>query len=166
MALVSATNFKFDFLRKIFLMLYSVNWSSFIVWLNLLLAWNYDWDIRQYLYVVISFSVVTSQILKIFESSLPFSLRAFIKKIKPNPTLKSGSDIKLVLSKKYISFTEHWKVRQGHCNSCLASLKLWSEVFPGKLQTTQKERFATVAVEYCSKALHLRCFWEFWIRLW
>ena len=36
LGLVSSPNFVDDFLRKMFLMLYSINWLKFIVWLPLL----------------------------------------------------------------------------------------------------------------------------------
>ena len=35
--LVSPPHFVYDFAREIFLMLYSINWKNFIVWLSLLL---------------------------------------------------------------------------------------------------------------------------------
>ena len=35
--IVSPPHFVYDFSRKIFLMLYSINWPNFIVWLSLLL---------------------------------------------------------------------------------------------------------------------------------
>ena len=37
LGLVSAPYFVYDFLRKMFLMLYSIYWPNFIVWLHLLL---------------------------------------------------------------------------------------------------------------------------------
>ena len=45
MELVSPPHFVYDFLREVFLMLYSINWPNFIVWLPLLLE-----IIRYYLY--------------------------------------------------------------------------------------------------------------------
>ena len=45
MELVSPPHFVYDFLREVFLMLYSINWPNFIVWLPLLLE-----VIRYYLY--------------------------------------------------------------------------------------------------------------------
>ena len=37
LGLVSPPHFVYDFSRKMFLMLYSINWTNFIVWLSLLL---------------------------------------------------------------------------------------------------------------------------------
>ena len=37
LALVSPSNFPYDFSRKMFLMLHSINWPNFIVWLHLFL---------------------------------------------------------------------------------------------------------------------------------
>ena len=38
LGIVSLPYFVYDFLRKMFLMLYSINWPNFIVWLPLLVA--------------------------------------------------------------------------------------------------------------------------------
>ena len=38
LGIVSLTYFEYDFPTKMFLMLYSINWPNFIVWLSLLLA--------------------------------------------------------------------------------------------------------------------------------
>ena len=47
-------NFVYDFSRKIFLMLYSVNWPNFIVWLPLLLEILGNMCIAMFLFQVVT----------------------------------------------------------------------------------------------------------------
>ena len=64
--LVSLSHFLYDFWRKIFIVLYSVNWANFSVWLLFLLE---ILDILQYVYCNYLFSSLqkfkTSKILKL-----------------------------------------------------------------------------------------------------
>ena len=73
MGVVSTLNFVYDFSRKIFLIPYSINWSSFMVWLPSLLSY---WKIC---IVIISFW--TDNVIN-FESKLSFFIKSFSCKIK------------------------------------------------------------------------------------
>ena len=68
LAIVSPLHFVYDFSRKMFLMLYSINWPNFIIWLLLLL------ETLANMCIIIACDVLTSQF---FEISLMFLTKPF-----------------------------------------------------------------------------------------
>ena len=129
--LVSSRCVLCHFSRKVFLMLYSINWQNFMVWLPLLLEILEDMCI-----VIICFPI--SEVMK-FEIKISLLMKLF-------PTWPKKSEQKFKYLQKERSFLSEMKSTFQHFQMSFRLSQTWKCAF--KNLTIGRRRFWAICVKY------------------